>query len=310
MQIFIGILMLSIISFIILSFAALSGMFSERVGIVNIGIEGMIIIGATFYGLFNHLLKIKSPWMQIPLFIISASITGLFSMLHGFVTIKLKGDHIISGVAINLLAPAISIFLLKLLGDGNRFNKYTNELSLSQNFNSDLLNLVSLKSLFIIIAFVAIIILLYKTKWGLRLKSIGENPQAADVAGINVNSYKWQGVIISGILAGIAGGIFYQWKGLVFGGSAEGFGFLALTILIMGQWKPQWILIIGFVFSAIYGSALYLQGTQEAALHSIKTYGDLLIAVPFVFTIFILIFTSKKSIAPAAVGQPYDKSKR
>ncbi|MGZ9432014.1 ABC transporter permease [Mycoplasma sp. CB776] len=310
MAIFSIILVSSVLLFVILGFSALSGMFSERVGIVNIGIEGMLIIGATVYGLLNYLFKVESAWMQIPLLIISSLATALFALLHGFVTIKLKGDHIISGVAINLLAPALSIFFLRTFGDANKFSQYTQELAWSQDSFANLKNIVSLKLALILVVFLVALITLNKTKWGLRLKAIGENPQAADVAGINVNFYKWQGLIISGLLAGLGGGIFYQWKGISFTGNAGGFGFLALTILIMGRWRTSWIFFVTIIFSLIYGTALTLQASNTGVLAAASQYGFLITATPFLITIFILIFTSKRAIAPAAVGQPYDKSKR
>ena len=295
--------------FCIISIAALSGLFSERVGIVNIAIEGMMIIGATFYGLFGQMFKISNPWMQIPLLLLASLAAGLFALLHGFVTIKLKGDHIISGVALNLLAPAISIAMLKLYGIANRFSSPIQELSYSTNYLTGIGNIVSLKLFLVIAIGIAVLVILNKTKWGLRMRAIGENPQAADVVGINVSSYKWQGVFISGALAGIAGGLFFQIRGASFSGGAEGIGFLALAVLIMGQWRASLILVFSILFALIYSSSLTIAAGQ-GVFTQFKEYSSLINIIPYVFTIFILIFTSKNSKAPAAVGQPYDKSKR
>ncbi|MBN3534852.1 ABC transporter permease [Mycoplasma procyoni] len=309
MAAFLSILLLAVTFFCIVSLASLSGLFSEKSGIVNIGIEGMMIVGATVYGMLSHILKISNAWMQIPLLIASGLITGLFAMLHGFVTIKLKGDHIISGVAINLLAPALSIFLLKLVGDANKFNSNVKELAASVNTINDPLNIISLKVVVVIVIFVVAIVMLRYTKWGIRFKAIGENPQAADVAGINVNFFKWQGVVISGMIAGVAGGIFFQWRGGSFAGTAEGIGFLALTILIMGQWKPAFVFIFASLFAVIYSTAANFS-IGQGVFKDFAAYGYLFNTIPFVATLLILMFTSKKSLAPAALGQPYDKSKR
>ncbi|MDJ1645669.1 ABC transporter permease [Mycoplasma phocimorsus] len=295
--------------FCIISIASLSGLFSERVGIVNIAIEGMMVIGATFYGLFAQTFGISNPWMQLPLLLIASLATGLFALLHGFVTIKLKGDHIISGVALNLLAPAISIALLKLYGTANKFISSTQELALSTNNLTDINNIISLKLFLVIIIGIAVMIVLNKTKWGLRMRSIGENPQAADVVGISVSSYKWQGVFISGLLAGIAGGLFFQIRGSSFSGGVEGIGFLALAVLIMGQWKASLVFVFSIFFALIYSSSLTIAAGQ-GVFTPFKDYSSLINITPYVFTILILIFTSKNSKAPASVGQPYDKSKR
>ncbi|MBN0970902.1 ABC transporter permease [Mycoplasma phocoeninasale] len=308
MQAFLGIFISAVAFFSIISIAALAGLFSERVGIVNIAIDGMMIVGATFYGLFGQIFNIANPWLQIPLLLISAATTGLFALLHGFVTIKLKGDHIISGVALNLLAPAISITMLKLFGEGNKFSSPTPELALSTS-QSSLGNLVSLKLFLTLAIGIVVLVVLNKTKWGLRLRAIGENPQAADVVGINVNSFKWQGVFISGLLAGIAGGLFFQLRGIAFSGGVEGIGFLALAVLIMGQWKASLIFVFSIVFAAIYSTSLQI-GAGQGSFTAVKDYSNIINIIPYAFTIAILIFSSKNSKAPAAVGQPYDKSKR
>lgn len=140
--------------------------------------------------------------------------------------------------------------------------------------------------------FVFIFIAFKYTKWGLRLKSIGENPQAADAAGINVNFYKWQGVLISGFLAGIAGSIWSQYLGVAFSGNVSGLGFIALTILIMGRWKVVYIAIASIIFSLIY-SVTTVIGNGSGIFESIKTYQNIFYLLPYLVTLIILIFTSK-----------------
>ncbi|WP_215737281.1 ABC transporter permease [Mesomycoplasma hyorhinis] len=293
----------------IILIATYSGFFSERVGIVNIAIDGMMIIGATFFGLLAQSFKTTSPIMSLVVLLLASLITMLFSALHGLITIKLKGNHIISGVAINLLAGSISVLLLRFTGaNAQKFQYDLQELAASTD-NSNFLNIISLKVVITILIFVFIFIAFKYTKWGLRLKSIGENPQAADAAGINVNFYKWQGVLISGFLAGIAGSIWSQYLGVAFSGNVSGLGFIALTILIMGRWKVVYIAIASIIFSLIY-SVTTVIGNGSGIFESIKTYQNIFYLLPYLVTLIILIFTSKNIIAPKAVGLPYDKSLR
>ena len=305
-----------IIYFIIFAISSISGMFSERVGIVNIGINGMMVIGAATYLVFTQQLYTwfgsksigTSPWWQIVGMLFAMICAALFSLLHGFATIKLKSDHTISGFSINLLAFGIALILLNIYGNNSKAPKMlVEELRWSVKDSKGFIwEIFSLKTFIVIAVIVVSSIMLYKTKWGLRFRSIGENPQAADVAGINVNSYKWQGVIISGALAGIAGSFFAHSFPAAFRGDVNGFGYLALAIMIMGQWNVGIIVSISFVFALLYSFAY----TTPNFYLNLKPLRDLFLVIPYFLTLIIVIATAKKSHAPAASGIAYDKSKR
>ncbi|ADE19376.1 ABC transporter permease [Mycoplasma crocodyli] len=305
--------------FCVLAIGGLSGLFSERVGIINIGIDGMMIMGALTYSvLARWVLKpitdanpnFSTAWFQIPLFFFSMVGGMMFSWLHGLATIKLKSDHTISGVAINALAGGLALTMVFIVSTQEKIDYAINELALSQNRVTNLWSIVSLKIFLVPIIAIAAILALKYTRWGLRLKAIGENPQAADVAGVNVNRYKWQGISISGALSGLAGAFMAQELGSTFSGNVLGMGFLALAILIMGQWRGLYIILAALGFSFIYGFTLSLQSAQWDALIPIAPYKKLFSLIPFVITLTVLAFTSRKSKAPKAAGINYDKSVR
>ncbi|MBU4690615.1 ABC transporter permease [Mycoplasma sp. ES3157-GEN-MYC] len=308
-----------ILFFCIFTLGGISGLFCEKVGIVNIGINGMMVIGAASYLAFTDTLAtllVKHPniansgWWQILGTIFAALCASLFALLHGFATIKLKSEHTISGFAINLLAFGISIILLEIHGHGNKkpiLNIAELQYSVELVKNSTLsLEIISWKLVITVIIIAVAAFALYKTKWGLRFRSIGENPQAADVAGINVYKYKWQGVAISGAIAGVAGAIFSQAYGISFNGDVRGYGYLALAIMIMGQWNIFLVCIIAFVFSFLYG----LSNASGAFIPSLKPYASLLQITPYLLSLLVIMVTARKSHAPAASGLPYDKSVR
>ncbi|UUD35130.1 ABC transporter permease [Mycoplasmopsis caviae] len=302
---------------IVLGLAATAGLFSERAGIVNIGIEGTMAMGALGYAAVGKSFgETETPYLQFVL-LIGAVIGGLlFSLIHGFATIILKSEHTISGVALNILAVGVaSVFCSKeVLGDAQQLVSFNvQELSLAP---TGFKNIISLKLFIFIGIMVLAFVMLKYSKWGLRFKAVGENPQAVDVAGINVYSYKWQGIVISGILAGLAGGIFVQ-STRGFNGSVSGLGFLALAIMIMGHWNVLYVFICSFIFSIFYYMAVLAKDAPAFKTFSegffkkdLTNYGALFGMVPFVFTLISLVAFSKLSPGPAAAGVNYDKSKR
>lgn len=294
-----------------LGLGALSGIFSERVGVVNIAINGMMIIGGVIYSYFSKYLH--DQYDQIALLLLAGVAGGAFALLHGFATIKLKADHVISGVAINLLAPAIALFLMKLQGDSNKIQVMLRDLSLFdlKEGGGSYKSLVSL-SLFITVAlFIVAWFALNRTKWGLRLRSVGENPNAADAVGINVNGYKFQGVFISGTLAGLAGAMYVQYSGY-FLGNVQGLGFLALAIMIMGQWRVSFAAIAAIVFTLIYSTTYAIDtGAGTGSIFKwLKENTDVSHTIPYVLTIITLALSSRGTLAPKSVGLHFDKSKR
>lgn len=315
MEIFNSIITLAIMYFGILTVSSIASIISERVGIVNIGINGTIVFGATVYMIFASIFTDRgaingSPWLQIPLFILSGLAGAAFSSLHGYATIKLKANQIISGIAMNILAPAITLMVLFVFGSANMMSYNVPELSLGNSARNELSAIVSLSTFTLIIVVITSWIMLNKTKWGLRLKSIGENPQAADAAGINVNSFKWQGVLISGLLAGLAGAMFMtsnRASGATFKGSVEGLGYLALAIMIIGRWKIFPALISSIAFSLLLGISYNFSSFVPKEYES---YKYLVLTIPYLGTLIIMTIFGNKSVGPKAAGIPYDKSLR
>ena len=318
-----------------MALSAIALIFSERAGIVNIGVNGIMVMGATFYMIFANLFSqggtvVLNGGFQIILFALSILGGIILALLFGFAVIKLKANQIISGVALNILAPAITISVLIIFATAERLPYIVNELAAGNAANAELLNFFSLKVLLTILIISGAAVLLKYTRWGLRFRSVGENPQAADVAGINVNRTKWHSVLISGAIAGLAGGIYIASlsSGNTFKGNVEGLGFLAISIMIVGQWKVVPAIIAAAVFSILFSLGFHFKTLfpeqTDANVALIKS-------IPYVVTLLILIVFSKRVVnllakgfpnatifnkialqagGPKAAGEPYDKGKR
>ncbi len=296
---------------------ALGGMFSERSGVVNIALEGIMIIGA-FTGIFfiSRFGNLFSPTTTLFIAIIISALSGLiFSLLHAYASINMSADQVISGTALNIFAPAFAIYVTRAI-------QVVQQISFVNNFriesvpilgNIPIIGNLLFKNAYIT-TYLGFIILalswfaLYKTRFGLRLRSCGEHPQAADSVGINVYKMRYFGVAISGALAGIGGLVFVIPTSTNFNATVAGYGFLALAVLIFGQWKPIRILYAAFFFG--------LMKTLASAYSGIPILSNLPISnsfykmIPYITTIIVLAFTSKNSQAPKASGLPYDKSVR
>ena len=298
---------------------ALGGLYCERSGIVNVGLEGLMIVGS-FAGAFTIVnLQEKLPSAEfgnlaiwIGLFV--AVIVGvLFSLLHAFASINLKANQIISGTAINMIAGALTIFLARnITGSGN--------IIIMRGFGQDDIPILSkipvIGDLFftksyastwlVIIILLISVFILYKTRFGLRLRACGENPQAADAAGINVYKTRYIGVMISGGLSALGGAIILVTYSGEFNGNVAGLGFLALAALIFGQWKPLGILGATMFF----GFATTIANISQV-IPSLGAIPPVLLKVfPYVVTLIALIIFSKSSQAPKAVGETFDSGKR
>ncbi len=310
-------LTLVLIYAVALSFVALGGMFSERSGVINIGLEGIMVVGG-FSGIvtLNALMKANvNPFFCVVLTILVAIIAGMaYSLLLAVVTINFKADQTLAGTALNLASTALALILTKKINNGISTSlQFDNTYFVIKmgDFSTNVFFFIG------IAVIVASYFVLYKTRFGLRLRSCGENPSASDSVGINVNKYRYAGVLISGALGGI-GGIAYVIPTQSFWNSSSGvagFGFLALAIMIFGQWKPIRISIISIIFSLFFSFSFVYSGIIEAATGITLTYAngvtsELFKMIPFIASLILLAFTSKKSRAPKAEGIPYDKTKR
>lgn len=296
---------------------ALGGMFSERSGVVNIALEGIMIIGA-FTGIFfiSRFGNLFSPTITLFIAIIISALSGLiFSLLHAYASINMSADQVISGTALNIFAPAFAIYITRAI-------QVVQQISFINNFriesvpvlgNIPIIGNLLFKNAYIT-TYLGFTILalswfaLYKTRFGLRLRSCGEHPQAADSVGINVYKMRYFGVAISGALAGIGGLVFVIPTSTNFNATVAGYGFLALAVLIFGQWKPMRILYAAFFFGLMKTLASAYSGIP--ILSNLPISNSIYKMIPYITTIIVLAFTSKNSQAPKASGLPYDKSVR
>ena len=296
---------------------ALGGMFSERSGIINIALEGIMVMGAFISISFINIFQDSMSGQQ--LLILAVLVAGLagcvFSLLHAFASIKLKADQTISGTALNLFAPAFAIFVARMV-QGVQQIQFKDTFHISKvPFLGDitLIGPILFQNSYITtyigigIAIMSWVIINH-TRFGLRLRACGEHPQAADSVGINVYKIRYAGVMISGVLAGIGGLVFVVPTSTNFNASVAGYGFLALAVLIFGQWRTKRIFIAAFFFG--------IMKTFAAAYSGIPFLKDLPISnevykmIPYIATLVVLTFSSKNSQAPKAEGIPYDKGSR
>ncbi len=297
--------------------AALGAMFSERSGIVNIALEGIMIMGAFTSILFISLTQDSlSGQLQLILAVFVAAGTGvLFSLFHAFACIQMKADQTISGTALNMFAPAFAIFVARRIGG-------TQQIQFKNTFRIDsvpvLGELPVIGPLFFkntyITTYLGFLILLlsaavlYRTRFGLRLRACGEHPQAADSVGINVYKMQYAGVILSGALGGLGGLVFVVPTSTNFNATVAGYGFLALAVLIFGQWHPVKILGAAFFFGLMKTIAASYSAIPVLSASGIPSY--IYKMIPYIATLIVLVFTSRNSQAPKAEGVPYDKGAR
>ena len=329
-----------------LMIVALAGVFAERSGIINLALEGIMIFGAFIgvlfirsmqsFDVFTNAVR-AGEWMTLQgleiMGMLAAAIMGaIFSLLLSFASINLKADQTIGGTALNLMAPALVLFFVRILANQNTLQMATGDAAswfmikkstfgipkkqdigfLGETF----LNKVYLATYICIILFVVLSIILYKTKFGLRLRACGENPQAADSLGINVYKMRYAGTTISGALAGMGGFVYaLTTANCTANGDVAGFGFLALAVMIFGNWKPGNIAAASLLFglfkciAAAY-SSLDINGDGIYMLKELGISSHLYRMLPYIVTLAVLAFTSKKSRAPKAEGIPYDKGSR
>lgn len=295
---------------------ALGALFSERSGVVNIGLDGLMIVGS-FIGafvIFKMQAQWPGHWWVLWVGLLAAAVaSALFSLLHAFASINLSANQIISGTAINMIAGALTIFLARnITGSGKisitsgfkpfdfpGFSKIPiiGDLFFTKTYATTWLVLI----LLLVSAFV-----LYRTPFGLRLRSCGEHPHAAEAAGIKVQSMRYVGVMISGAFSGLGGAVILLTYSGEFTGNVAGLGFLALASLIFGQWKPLGILLATLFF----GFATTVANVSQV-IPSLAVIPPVILKIfPYIVTLIALVIFSKSSNAPKAVGEPFDSGKR
>lgn len=313
----------SLIFIIPLLIVALGGMFSEKSGIINIALEGIMIIGAFFGILFINLMQAggklaNAPQLLLLLACLVSIISGiLFSTLLAYASINMKADQVIGGTALNLLAPALVIFIARTRTTVKQVY-FTPVFGIKEipflsdiPFIGDLFfkNTYMTTYLGILILIVSYIVL-YQTRFGLRLSACGEHPQAAASVGVNVYKMRWSGVLISGALGGLGGLIYVVPTSVSYSGEVGGYGFLALAVMIFGQWKPLrifWAAVFFGFFKAFSSTYIILDFIMDLNIPNIDYIFKIF---PYLATMIILIFTSKKSQAPKAEGIPYEPGAR
>lgn len=294
--------------------AALGGFFSERGGVVNIALEGLMVIGNFVAAVTISKLQPSMGGGAIWIGLLMAAAAGVaFSALHAFASISLCANQVISGTAINMVATALTVFLARTMtGSGNvritlGFIPFDVPLLSSIPIVGPLLFTKTYATTWLVLVILALSwFVMYKTRFGLRLRACGEHPQTADAAGVNVYRMRYAGVLISGGLAGLSGGTILVTISGEFNGTVAGLGFLALAALIFGNWKPLGILGATFFF----GFAATLANVSQVVPELSKIPGLALKAFPYLITILALVFFSKTTQAPRADGEIYDAGKR
>ena len=300
----------------VLMLVALGGCFSEHSGVINIGLEGIMVIGALGGALMMRYLPdgTAAPVMIVMVCLAAVLAGALYSLLLAVAAVNFNADQTIIGTAMNMLGTAMATVIVKAINVAANPDDVSSTIQYVEQKKAFYFNVGSMElSWFMVIAVVLLVmshVILYKTRFGLRLCACGEHPQAADSVGINVYKMRYAGVIISGILGGL-GGIVYitsgvsEWK---FENGVAGFGFLALAVMIFGQWKPMNIALAALLFGLMRAlSNVYVAFDFLAGLNIPGTVYNML---PYIISLVVLIFTSKKSRAPKAEGIPYDKGSR
>ena len=322
-----------------LMIVALAGVCAERSGVINLALEGIMIFGA-FIGVFfirvmqdtGLFEKEQGQILLILTMLVAALMGAVFSLLLAFSAINLKADQTIGGTALNMLSPAIVLFFIIMITQQNTMGMSTggaaswfmirpSTFGLPKDYSwgafiDVFINKVYLSTYICLGVYVLVSVILYKTRFGLRLRSCGENPQAADSLGINVYKMRYAGVLMSGALAGMRGFTYaLTTANCTATGAVAGYGFLALAVMIFGNWTPLNIaaggLLFGlFKFIAAAYSTLDINGDGVYLLAEIGISPYVYRLLPYLITLIVLAFTSKNSRVPKAEGIPYDKGKR
>lgn len=300
----------------VLLLVALGGCFSEHSGVINIGLEGIMVMGALGGALMMKFLPAGTSAFVVVLLTVLASILlgMIYSLLLAVAAVNFKADQTLVGTAMNLLGTAAATVFVKAMNTAADPDNVSSTIQYLDGRKAFLVNIGGFEfnwcMLLAVIALVIAYVVLYKTRFGLRLCACGEHPQAADSVGINVYRMRYAGVLISGVLGGL-GGIVYiiagvsEWK---FENGVAGFGFLALAVMIFGQWKPTRIALAALLFGFFRALGNVYSGFD--LLSNLDLPSSVYNMLPYVISLVVLAFTSQKSRAPKAEGIPYDKGQR
>ena len=300
----------------VLLLVALGGCFSEHSGVINIGLEGIMVMGALGGALMIKFLPAgTSAFLVVLLTVLASILLGLiYSLLLAVAAVNFKADQTLVGTAMNLLGTAAATVFVKAMNTAADPDNVSSTIQYLDGRKAFLVDIGGFEfnwcMLLAVIALVIAYVVLYKTRFGLRLCACGEHPQAADSVGINVYRMRYAGVLISGVLGGL-GGIVYiiagvsEWK---FENGVAGFGFLALAVMIFGQWKPTRIALAALLFGFFRALGNVYSGFD--LLSSLNLPSSVYNMLPYIISLVVLAFTSQKSRAPKAEGIPYDKGQR
>ena len=300
----------------VLLLVALGGCFSEHSGVINIGLEGIMVMGALGGALMMKFLpEGTSAFVVVLLTVLASILLGMiYSLLLAVAAVNFKADQTLVGTAMNLLGTAAATVFVKAMNTAADPDNVSSTIQYLDGRKAFLVNIGGFEfnwcMLLAVIALVIAYVVLYKTRFGLRLCACGEHPQAADSVGINVYRMRYAGVLISGVLGGL-GGIVYiiagvsEWK---FENGVAGFGFLALAVMIFGQWKPTRIALAALLFGFFRALGNVYSGFD--LLSNLNLPSSVYNMLPYVISLVVLAFTSQKSRAPKAEGIPYDKGQR
>ena len=300
----------------VLLLVALGGCFSEHSGVINIGLEGIMVMGALGGALMMKFLPAgTSAFLVVLLTVLASILLGLiYSLLLAVAAVNFKADQTLVGTAMNLLGTAAATVFVKAMNTAADPDNVSSTIQYLDGRKAFLVNIGGFEfnwcMLLAVIALVIAYVVLYKTRFGLRLCACGEHPQAADSVGINVYRMRYAGVLISGVLGGLGGSVYIiagvsEWK---FENGVAGFGFLALAVMIFGQWKPTRIALAALLFGFFRALGNVYSGFD--LLSSLNLPSSVYNMLPYIISLVVLAFTSQKSRAPKAEGIPYDKGQR
>ncbi len=300
----------------VLILVALGGCIAEHSGVINLGLEGIMVMGAMGGALTMRYMSVDVPniVMILGVLVVSALVGLVYSALLAVASINFKADQTIVGTALNMLGLAAATVIVKAINTAADPDDVSSVVQYATQKKAFLVNLGGFEfswfMLVTVILLVVVWVMLYKTRFGLRLMACGEHPQAADSVGINVYKMRWAGVLISGALGGLGGIVFItagvsEWR---FEYGVAGFGFLSLAVMIFGQWKPLRIALAALLFGLFRALSNVYMGFEGLAALDIPS--QVYNMMPYIISLVVLAFTSKRSRAPKAEGIPYDKGMR